>query len=236
MISFLLSCLSHHPSCDPSSPNDRTVTPILPRRIYRLSQTAEHLQLPTVYILLDLWFLTSTLRGYTFAPGARGSGSPPTTAAPRHTPALHSPLHFLAEITMGAGALIEPLVVVSLLFGGTWVNRNTRYRIFDRRHASRSTHSRSSSPGSTESGYSSPRSSSSLLDDHRVSSPSLLTPQEPYWRKREVRLFGWRREVVSPNTRRFEGYFLSRLLRKFPFLVEAWYWALIYWVSFQYSH
>jgi hypothetical protein len=23
---------------------------------------------------------------------------------------------------------------------------------------------------------------------------------------------------------------LSRLLQKFPFLVEAWYWALIYWV------
>ena len=26
------------------------------------------------------------------------------------------------------------------------------------------------------------------------------------------------------------GRLLSRLLRRFPFLVEAWYWALIYWV------
>lgn len=41
---------------------------------------------------------------------------------------------------------------------------------------------------------------------------------------------GMRKEVVSPNTRRFQDYFLSRLLKKFPFLVEAWYWALIYWV------
>jgi hypothetical protein len=42
---------------------------------------------------------------------------------------------------------------------------------------------------------------------------------------------GMKKEVVSPNTRRFQDYFLSRLLKKFPFLVEAWYWALIYWVS-----
>ncbi|KAF1967990.1 hypothetical protein BU23DRAFT_277591 [Bimuria novae-zelandiae CBS 107.79] len=130
---------------------------------------------------------------------------------------------------MGVGAFMEPLVVVTLLFGGTWVNRNTDYRIFDRRRNA-SHASRSSSPGSAESGGSSPRSSASLLDGYRASSPSLLPEQEPHWRKREVRLLGYKTEVVSPNTRRFEGYFLSRLLQKFPFLVEAWYWALIYWV------
>jgi hypothetical protein len=43
---------------------------------------------------------------------------------------------------------------------------------------------------------------------------------------------GYRKEIVSPNTRQFQDYFLSRLLKKFPFLVEAWYWALIYWVRF----
>lgn len=125
---------------------------------------------------------------------------------------------------------MEPLVVVTLLFGGTWVNRNASYRIFDRRRNHSS--SRSTSPdGSVESGRSSPRSSASLLENHRASSPSLLAEQVPYWRQREIRVLGFRKEVVSPNTRRFEGYFLSRLLQKFPFLVEAWYWALIYWVS-----
>ncbi|KAF2734074.1 hypothetical protein EJ04DRAFT_577129 [Polyplosphaeria fusca] len=125
---------------------------------------------------------------------------------------------------MGAGAFIEPLVVVTLLFGGTWVNRNTDYRIFSRRR----TPSTPPSPSSIESGSSSPRSSASLLD--RASSPSLLRLQEAKWRKREIRILGMRKEVVSPNTRRFQAYFLSRLLMKFPFLVEAWYWALIYWV------
>lgn len=131
---------------------------------------------------------------------------------------------------MGVGAFLEPLVVVTLLFGGTWVNRNTKYRIFDRRR-NYSQSPRSTSPDSLESERSSPRSSASLLDGYRASSPSLLPAQEAYWRKREIRWLGLRTEVVSPNTRRFQGYFLSRLLQKFPFLVEAWYWALIYWVS-----
>jgi hypothetical protein len=55
--------------------------------------------------------------------------------------------------------------------------------------------------------------------------------EEPKWRKREVVILGMKKDVMSPNTRRFKEYFLSRLLQKFPFLVEAWYWALIYWVS-----
>ncbi|PVI05327.1 hypothetical protein DM02DRAFT_715688 [Periconia macrospinosa] len=134
---------------------------------------------------------------------------------------------------MGAGAFIEPLVVVTLLFGGTWVNRNTQYRLFNRQRTSSpsSPSSRPSSPSSDyfpSSSHSSPRQSTTLLDSRH--STSLLAHQEPYWRKRKVNILGWRKEVVSPNTKRFENYFLSRLLKKFPFLVEAWYWALIYWV------
>jgi hypothetical protein len=122
---------------------------------------------------------------------------------------------------MGAGAFIEPLVVVTLLFGGTWVNRNTEYRLFNRRRIY--THSpRSSSPSSSiESGRSSLSSSVSLLSQD----------DEPKWRVREINIMGFKKEVVSPNTRQFQDYFLSRVLKKFPFLVEAWYWALIYWVS-----
>ncbi|USP82008.1 hypothetical protein yc1106_09282 [Curvularia clavata] len=118
---------------------------------------------------------------------------------------------------MGAGAFIEPLVVISLLFGGTWVNRNPDYRLFGRSRDSYSS-PRSASPGS---GRSSPVSSASLLAN---------VDDEPRWQKREINLLGMRKEVLSPNTKRFQNYFLSRLLRKFPFLVEAWYWALIYWV------
>ncbi|KAJ6194916.1 integral membrane protein [Bipolaris maydis] len=118
---------------------------------------------------------------------------------------------------MGAGAFIEPLVVITLLFGGTWVNRNTEYRLLNRpkvyHHSPRS--------ASPESGRSSPLSSTSLLAN---------VDEEPRWQTREIKIMGMRKQVLSPNTRRFQDYFLSRLLQKFPFLVEAWYWALIYWV------
>ncbi|KAH6642072.1 integral membrane protein [Boeremia exigua] len=119
---------------------------------------------------------------------------------------------------MGIGAVAEPLVVVTLLFGGTWVNRNKEYKLFGRGrdHASSP---RSSSPDS-ESGRSSHSTDSLLAGVDEV----------PKWRTRELKIFGYRTEVTSPNSRRFKDYFLSRLLRKFPFLVEAWYWALIYWV------
>tara|TARA_R110002003_G_scaffold135_6_gene12547 strand:- start:306 stop:764 length:459 start_codon:yes stop_codon:yes gene_type:complete len=121
---------------------------------------------------------------------------------------------------MGAGAFIEPLVVVTLLFGGTWVNRNTDYRLFNWRRV----YSRSSSPASSiDSGRSSPSSTASLLSQ---------IDEEPKWRTRVISILGIRKEVVSPNTKQFQEYFLSRLLKKFPFLVEAWYWALIYWVRF----
>ncbi|GME43832.1 hypothetical protein GTA08_BOTSDO04135 [Neofusicoccum parvum] len=132
---------------------------------------------------------------------------------------------------MGAGAFIEPLVVVGLLFGGTWVNRNSDYRLFaSSRPARRSTHVRSGSPDSLESGMESPTATDGLLSP-RASSPSLLaTNTEPKWRKREIKLLGFRTSATSPNTRVFQDRFLSRLLQKFPFLVEAWYWALIYWV------
>lgn len=64
----------------------------------------------------------------------------------------------------------------------------------------------------------------------RSTSPSLLVTQEPKWRTRVLGAWGVRKEVTTPNSRQFKGYFFSRLLERFPFLVECWYWALIYWV------
>ncbi|KAJ9637804.1 hypothetical protein H2199_007298 [Coniosporium tulheliwenetii] len=135
---------------------------------------------------------------------------------------------------MGAGAFIEPLVVISLLFGGTWINRNSAYGVFPQHRSRRehTPHERSDSLGSVESGLSSPGDEDSLLGDSYLgaSSPSLLVAQEPKWRKREIRLSGFRKVVNTPNTKIFQDRLLSRLLQRFPFLVEAWYWALIYWV------
>ncbi|KAF2233380.1 hypothetical protein EV356DRAFT_524526 [Viridothelium virens] len=134
---------------------------------------------------------------------------------------------------MGAGAFIEPLVVVTLLFGGTYINRDSSYRIssrgswgWDREKIGAG--KRDDSPSKLESALYSPASDKGLLSPH---SPRAASPLgDPKWRTREVALVGFRRRVTTPNTRVFRDRFLSRLLRKFPFLVEAWYWALIYWV------
>lgn len=132
---------------------------------------------------------------------------------------------------MGAGAFIEPLVVISLLVGGTWVNRarkdTSRHRIWgehkrDDSSSSSGQGSRASSIAS-EDGFSTPQ--------QRSQSPKFLTqPQNEGWRTRPISIVGWRKEVQSPNTAVFSDRLLSRLLRRLPFLVECWYWALIYWV------
>ncbi|TAQ88864.1 hypothetical protein B7494_g2795 [Chlorociboria aeruginascens] len=123
----------------------------------------------------------------------------------------------------GIGAVAEPLVVIVLLVGGTWINRDFepgRPRPADKRRISSEDVSRNSEIDG-------------LIEDvelPRSTSPSLLSAQEPQWRTRSVRVFGLKKRVTTPNTSRFKGYFLSRLLQRFPFLVECWYWALIYWV------
>lgn len=129
---------------------------------------------------------------------------------------------------MGVGAFAEPLVVVTLLFGGVYVNRNTAYKLFAKRGSNWGEKSFDEHRDSLD-GPESPLSRSS--GDTLIEDGVLLAQRESTWRKREVSLWRLRFEVTSPNTAIFEDYFLSRLLRKFPFLVECWYWALIYWVS-----
>lgn len=120
----------------------------------------------------------------------------------------------------GIGAVAEPLVVITLLIVGTWINRD-----FD---PGRTRRPRDTRRISNDARY------KDIEDDPeaRSTSPSLLVNEEPEWRKRTLGVWGLRKEVVTPNTRRFKGYFLSRLLERFPFLVECWYWALIYWVCY----
>ena len=132
----------------------------------------------------------------------------------------------------GIGAIAEPLVVVTLLFGGTWINRDPNP---GRKRRPRDARRISEDVEDLETGRN-PRSGETdpLMDEDdvesRSSSPSLFPNQEPKYRMRTVGAWGVKRQVTTPNTRRFKGYFLSRLLERFPFLVECWYWALIYWV------
>lgn len=125
---------------------------------------------------------------------------------------------------MGAGIWIEPLVVVTLLFGGAWVNRARAEAAPTGSLSGWARHKRSDD--SLESGSSSPRTETGLLSR----SSSWGIDQGNGWRTRTTALFGVRKEIRSPDTSVFSDRLLSRILRRFPFLVEVWYWALIYWV------
>ncbi|KAJ6471227.1 PAP2 superfamily-domain-containing protein, partial [Mycena vitilis] len=57
-----------------------------------------------------------------------------------------------------------------------------------------------------------------------TSEPLLATADSAY---RERVVFG--RTVRSRNTAVWRNTRLSRVLRRFPFLVEVWYWLLVYW-------
>ena len=137
---------------------------------------------------------------------------------------------------MAPNAFLEPLVVVSLLAGGTIVNRNTQASISSSLRPSKES-LRDPFDDHLEDGLSRDNSSDTLYKsvDSGLISPSLLPDTESRWRRREIGILSWKKRVTSPNTRVYRGTLLSRILHRFPFLVEAWYWALIYWVSRQES-
>lgn len=130
----------------------------------------------------------------------------------------------------GLGAVLEPAVVIGLLFGGTWINRNKNYNFAWRerswKHASKLVIDEESIPGSPGSWT----IDDALLQDKPDS--DLLSPTDRHakWRMRELRLLGFTKTVRTPNSKVFEDTRLSRIVRKLPFMQEVWYWGLIYWV------
>lgn len=121
--------------------------------------------------------------------------------------------------------------MIFLLSGGTWINR------------ARKSHTHTGPFGYHKRIDSPSRSDSESSASSRASEEGLLTPQsrssspdyqnhkdQSKWRKRRIDLLIWSFDIPSPNTAVFSDRLLSRLLQKLPFLVEVWYWALIYWV------
>jgi len=117
---------------------------------------------------------------------------------------------------MSLSAIGEPLMVIVLLFGGTYLNRT---------------------PANAPTPTPTPTSSSSYTELKRNDSINSAEAgvvaggiDSEGWRIREMGIFGWRRTIRTPDTSRFRDRFFSRVLKRFPFLFEVLYWALIYWV------
>lgn len=127
---------------------------------------------------------------------------------------------------MGVGTFLEPLIVATLLLGGAYFNRDKDYNILK---------------GKTTLGDKSYKRSDDVFADRQSSdsllsgssghgSPKLAPLEQPNLRRRKLQILSFKRIVSTPNTLVFEDRLLSRYLQKFPFLVEVWYWLLLYWI------
>ncbi|KAJ4179200.1 hypothetical protein NW767_006798 [Fusarium falciforme] len=127
---------------------------------------------------------------------------------------------------MGVGSFLEPLIVVTLLFGGAYFNRNKDYRF----RLTKSSWPKDAGRKRSDD-FQKRDSTDSLMSGWSGSrSPSIDPDEQPTLRRRKFQVFGFKRIVSTPNTLVFEDRLLSRVLKKFPFLAEAWYWFLIYFV------
>ncbi|KAL2175476.1 PAP2 superfamily-domain-containing protein [Thermothelomyces heterothallicus CBS 202.75] len=146
---------------------------------------------------------------------------------------------------MAVGAILEPLVVVGLLALGTIVNRNKSKAARGRSPLSHRPEPWEHLKYTTDSEDEDIETGRARADERtllppalsRSSSSSSSTLAEdvsrktiPRWRTRKLRFMSWEKDVTSPNTEIFRDRLLSRVLQRFPFLAEVWYWALIYWV------
>lgn len=130
---------------------------------------------------------------------------------------------------MSASAVIEPLIIVALLLGGTWLNRNKEFSavpIDPRQSLEDSLGDR----GSTAATRPKNRLSSITLSQSSQKTP--FDERRILWQNRRISILGWSIRIRSPDTQVFAQNLASRILCRFPYLIEVWYWALIYWVGF----
>ncbi len=151
---------------------------------------------------------------------------------------------------MAIGAFLEPGVVVSLLAGGTIVNRDRSWSTSSTASAAPISTRRPYPWKDIEYGFQEDNDDATLANEKSPESRSRSSSTSTVWhdfpdektggpsryRTRTLRFFGREYDVTSPNTEVFKDRFLSRVLRQYPFLVEVWYWALIYWVCTHLIH
>ncbi|KAH8671974.1 PAP2 superfamily-domain-containing protein [Tricladium varicosporioides] len=117
----------------------------------------------------------------------------------------------------------EPVMVASILVGAMILTRRRGFRIFERR--------KQYSLLDNESDLLSARSSDDLLardfmasaDSDDTSIDSLSTAKYP---PKKRRCCGT--TIYTPNTSRFADYYHSRIMQRFPFLMEMFYWIITY--------
>ncbi|KAK7937796.1 uncharacterized protein PG986_014664 [Apiospora aurea] len=113
---------------------------------------------------------------------------------------------------------VEPVVIVGILFGAMFITRRKSYSILD---SSNSPTYKPIKPDRDDFDYGRDSFDS---DGYPPPSPS---PSSSQFAPKRRRILGiW--TVHTPNSFRFARHVHSRILQKFPFLIEMFYWILTY--------
>ncbi|KLU90277.1 integral membrane protein [Magnaporthiopsis poae ATCC 64411] len=136
---------------------------------------------------------------------------------------------------------VEPTAIVLILFGFMYLTRRRNYSVF-RRPGDSYFYERVANSAAASPALLSPRTSTDYWDDDGgLLADGSLRPLSPAAELRRAarngenvqhppktrRVLGvW--TVVTPNSSRFAGHWHSRVLQKFPFLIEMFYWIVTF--------
>ncbi|KAG9233949.1 hypothetical protein BJ875DRAFT_28395 [Amylocarpus encephaloides] len=113
----------------------------------------------------------------------------------------------------------EPIMVASILVGAMIINRRRGYRIFQRNTqynlSNDDTDSTRSSDDLLARDY--------MIDSDADSTEYMSTMKNPPKKRRLCGII-----LYTPNTSRFADHFHSRIMQRFPFLMEMFYWIITY--------
>jgi hypothetical protein len=103
-------------------------------------------------------------------------------------------------------------MVASILFFAMFITRKRDYKIFGR--------------SSSQTGYLDNESTDRLLLSDSDSEYDEITATKNPNAPKVRNILGWK--VTTPNTSRFRNHVHSRILQRFPFLIEMFYWIINY--------
>lgn len=117
----------------------------------------------------------------------------------------------------------EPMIVFTILWTSMFLTRRKNFNIFGSNHAYRAL-----PLNTTDFDSDSARSSDELLyyDNDLENDAQDTVVSTKHLRKRRDLCCGLR--LYTPNSSRFANHFHSRIMQKFPFLMEMFYWIVTY--------
>lgn len=155
--------------------------------------------------------------------------TPTPTTTPSPTPLASAPPKWGSEAAWKLPGWAEPVIVASILFGACYYTRRRRFAVLGPQSPYKPLLGRpTNAPGAAPAQHQDPDTDPDQDDDDNdgesdVDFSEYLTAKNPPKRR-------WccGTTVLTPNTSRFRSNWHSRVLFKFPFLLEMFYWIVTY--------